>query len=592
MDSMEITQEPDEHDEPAVATSDGGEKTSDANDYSRFDDISDSDDESDTVKDKSSKSVAACIHDAGVSKEKGNGHFGRQENKEAVDAYNAGIKSLEETSKAPTAANSAQRQEIEALTVSLQLNLAMASIKLHQWNAAVKATNAVIQKDPSNVKALFRRAAARQGLGSFQEAKADLTRLVAIDPENRPAKVELQKLKKRLVEHKKKNKANYSGLFERAGGVYDDKEQLRKEKEAREAKAKAEKRARFDKECARRKDAGEEDITFEAWGKEEEKAAKKKKKEKEEAKDKADRERRAKQKAANPPARKRASSEELDAEDKKILDETKKSGYCYFNRRQSDVEKQLIGDIAPKKVDSSNDLSAVGGGESLNTTPAPQRIDSRKKGGSAWNADGTTWEERDCSDWAKSCLKRSFRSGRATCGLEDFRTNPSAMVNAVDSLDMGAFTRGEEDTDSSLNKLAQLAANLAKVEAKVTKVTKVDGDATVAVVRGTKRYMYDLSLELEYEVSVDESFDMTDEYDISKDKTSVTPARETKYTGTAKFAEISSLTGASEIEVSFKPKVGVSSKHQKRVKEALDGLSKQLTTKCLTEFVMEYHSSF
>jgi hypothetical protein len=48
--------------------------------------------------------------------------------------------------------------------------------------------------------------------------------------------------------------------------------------------------------------------------------------------------------------------------------------------------------------------------------------------------------------------------------------------------------------------MGALAAALAKVSVKVTKVGKVEGDASVAVVRGTKRFLFDLSAELDYEV--------------------------------------------------------------------------------------------
>jgi len=37
---------------------------------------------------------------------------------------------------------------------------------------------------------------------------------------------------------------------------------------------------------------------------------------------------------------------------------------------------------------------------------------------------------------------------------------------------------------------------------KVKSVKKVEGDASVCVVRGTKRYLFDLNADLDYEVNV------------------------------------------------------------------------------------------
>ena len=79
-----------------------------------------------------------------------------------------------------------------------------------------------------------------------------------------------------------------------------------------------------------------------------------------------------------------------------------------------------------------------------------------------------------------------------------------------------------------MNKLGELASALAHVTCKVLKVKKVEGDASTAMVRGKKRYLYDLSCEVEYEVAVDESFGMDSIDDIGKDKVRSDKLRETK----------------------------------------------------------------
>jgi tetratricopeptide (TPR) repeat protein len=62
----------------------------------------------------------------------------------------------------------------------------------------------VLKKDPSNVKALYRRAVARNHLGLPEEAIEDLTAALALDPENKAVKGEVVKAKKLMADAKKK----------------------------------------------------------------------------------------------------------------------------------------------------------------------------------------------------------------------------------------------------------------------------------------------------------------------------------------------------------------------------------------------------
>merc|ERR1711959_433629 len=77
---------------------------------------------------------------------------------------------------------------------------------------------------------------------------------------------------------------------------------------------------------------------------------------------------------------------ELDEEERKLLAETKKKGYCYF-RNSEDPNIILPEQHRPKKID---DVAAF---------ESPE-----KQVGSAWNQGGT-WEETDRSQWAKDRLK-------------------------------------------------------------------------------------------------------------------------------------------------------------------------------------------
>ena len=103
----------------------------------------------------------------------------------------------------------------------------------------------------------------------------------------------------------------------------------------------------------------------------------------------------------------------------------------YFHRELSDQEKQLLGDMNPKKLDPIQASSSSG------------------KAGSAWNAAGT-WEEKNCEVWASSKIRETLRS---------IKINENGITIAVSS------------------------------------VENLSGEAAVTSVRGKKRYIYDFSLD-------------------------------------------------------------------------------------------------
>jgi tetratricopeptide (TPR) repeat protein len=119
----------------------------------------------------------------------------------------------------------------------------------------------------------------------------------------------------------------------------------------------------------------------------------------------------------------------------------------YFHNELSEEAKELIGDIAPKKLEIS----------APTTTPAPTG------GGSAWNKAGT-WEEKDVTKWAKGSLEK--QALQTTYTFPDSSPAPGSLVT-------------------------------------VTKVSKLDGNASFAMARGKKKYIYEFLLKLEWQVTND-----------------------------------------------------------------------------------------
>lgn len=113
----------------------------------------------------------------------------------------------------------------------------------------------------------------------------------------------------------------------------------------------------------------------------------------------------------------------------------------YFHNELSEDAKKLIGDIAPKKLEDANALAS-----SETNVKDPNAL-------SAWNQAGT-WEEKDISQWAKDTLKSLLLATKYV--LPSSSPAPNGLIT-------------------------------------ITKV-KAKGHASVASVRGKKRYIYEYDL--------------------------------------------------------------------------------------------------
>mmetsp|Transcript_18182 Transcript_18182/g.23937 ORF Transcript_18182/g.23937 Transcript_18182/m.23937 type:complete len:224 (+) Transcript_18182:130-801(+) len=124
-----------------------------------------------------------------------------------------------------------------------------------------------------------------------------------------------------------------------------------------------------------------------------------------------------------------------------------KNGLPYFHRELSEQDKALIGDISPQQIPKT--LAEASGSEVF-----------RQGSSSAWNA-AQTWEEKDCTEWAKRRLKEL------------------------------------------LMPLEVEAPNNVTVE--VTQVESLTGDAHIAVVRGRPRYIWDFAVTLKFTAHIGEA---------------------------------------------------------------------------------------
>lgn len=404
----------------------------------------------------SPKAADELLLEATALKDQGNAHFAAAELDDAARCYRRGTNKLKKLNPG----NSGDAQ-VQGLLISLQTNLSTVCFKQNKYAASRNVATKVLDIDASNVKALYRRAVANRKTGDTDEAIADLRRAAKLDPANVAVKKEWAAAKKELERAKKTQKAAFQKAFSKSGSsfLYNDKqdeenlkiverERAEKEKEQLLKKRKME----WEDACVKRLVNNELAVSFDEWEAEQTLQAEAEQK----VRDEQDKRHRQERKTAQAAARKLSQSQESDDSDDDELTAQELAslrGYkktadgrttSYFTRELSQVEKEQIGDIAPKPIAAASSSSAAG--ELKSSTEGASR--------SAWNQAGT-WEEKDTTTWCTTQLRKR---------LEDMTVSAS------------------------------------KFDADIVAVDELTGDASVAMAGGKKRYIFDYHAKLKYEI--------------------------------------------------------------------------------------------
>lgn len=398
-------------------------------------------------------------------KEEGNNEFKEGDLVKSARAYRRGVNALKKLNK-----NNTGEEQVKALLVTLYTNLSTVSFKNSKYRVSVDVATQALSIEEANVKALYRRAVANRKLANLEASRSDLRAAIAVDANNIVCKKELVAVKKELEtynENQKKALAKAFGSGRSKGSfLYDDKEEASKRKEKEEQLKKLDeletikkRKAQWEDECVKLMANNEPAISFDDWDKQrvEQGEVERRKKEKEAAaRRKIDR------KAAK--ERRAAATKDDDDDDDSDGDALTESelammrGYkktadgrttSYFTRELSEDEKNRIGDIAPKRLDETVSSTSV----SLSRTD-PTASSTTSSTTSAWNQAGT-WEEKDTTEWCKTQLKRRL-------------TEAGVAVGALRLV--------------------------------IASVEEITGDASVALVSGKKRYIFDFHVKLEYEI--------------------------------------------------------------------------------------------
>ncbi|KAL3141268.1 hypothetical protein ABBQ38_003603 [Trebouxia sp. C0009 RCD-2024] len=151
------------------------------------------------------------LEEAKKRKDAGNDLFKQGMWARALKKYKKGMELIEHDDQF-----SSDEKKVSAdMKKSCNLNLAATYLNINDSKEARKACNKVLEKDPDNVKALFRRAQAYMMTQDYIEAKQDLSLAIKSEPTNRDMRALLKKLKAEQSALDKKEASMYSKVFQR-----------------------------------------------------------------------------------------------------------------------------------------------------------------------------------------------------------------------------------------------------------------------------------------------------------------------------------------------------------------------------------------
>ncbi|XP_078054644.1 peptidyl-prolyl cis-trans isomerase FKBP8 [Mustelus asterias] len=142
---------------------------------------------------------------ANKKRERGNFYFLRNEYVFAISSYDIALNVVNATSKVDFA--DAEEEELMEVKVKCLNNLAAAQLKLEHFEAALKSSDAALQHQPNNVKALFRKGKVLALQGEYAEAIPVLRKASRLEPLNKAIQAELTQLLRKQSEQRSMEQA-------------------------------------------------------------------------------------------------------------------------------------------------------------------------------------------------------------------------------------------------------------------------------------------------------------------------------------------------------------------------------------------------
>lgn len=150
-------------------------------------------------------------------KERGTYFFNMGKYQLAVSKYNAVVSLLEFAH--PTLSDEEGGKELaekyQQVLVASWLNSSLANLKMSESTEAIKCCDKVLEKQPKNVKALYRKGQALQHRKDYEEAIEEYRMVLELEPENKAAVQNIHECRQQLTLMHERERRKYRGMFER-----------------------------------------------------------------------------------------------------------------------------------------------------------------------------------------------------------------------------------------------------------------------------------------------------------------------------------------------------------------------------------------
>uniref|UniRef100_A0A914ULF8 peptidylprolyl isomerase n=1 Tax=Plectus sambesii TaxID=2011161 RepID=A0A914ULF8_9BILA len=148
---------------------------------------------------------------AAEAKERGTKFFSEGKMRLAVDKYKRVVELLEHEKEL----EADQQTRRNALMVAAHLNMSLVLLKEGETVASIEQCDKVLEINPDNVKALYRRAQARQQQNDDDLAIGDYKRVLELEPSNKAAQQGINVCQHKLAEFKRAEKQKFARMFDK-----------------------------------------------------------------------------------------------------------------------------------------------------------------------------------------------------------------------------------------------------------------------------------------------------------------------------------------------------------------------------------------
>lgn len=162
-------------------------------------------------------------------KEKGNKAYKEGKYIRAISKYEQALKPVEYE----TNFDEEIKKEAKEMKKVIWLNIAAVALKQAEYHKAISNCNKVLEAEPTNIKALYRRSQAFMYRNDFIESERDIKLAHSLDSANRDVVTQYKKLKQYMKSSNQKDAAMYSNMFKKLAVMKDPEPVVTKEQPQR-----------------------------------------------------------------------------------------------------------------------------------------------------------------------------------------------------------------------------------------------------------------------------------------------------------------------------------------------------------------------